>query len=447
MRDSIIKIVRRQTDINKRIFRLYLTLVSIAITVFFIWGLTGGKKEINYDRVIKDYQKQDIREYLESADGICGLDINQYRIDLNQIYEENGEYIYKYPDGKIARLTLRKEVQDILKKRLGMYRIPFSAAVVMEAPTGRILGMYEDGELKNKYSMNMTFKAASVFKIITMETLLSEKKIDTNATMCYFGGKRRLTRRHLIENPGKDNRCLVVDRALGHSANVIFARLAYKYLDREILSNHTSLFGFFESIPVEFEVEKSRIEIPDSREELAYTAAGFGETYISPLHGAIISSIVANDGIYVKPTIIDRIEDENENVLYESSKGEIREVFTRQVAASLKEMMRYTVTEGTAHKFFARRRPVDFIKDIKVAGKTGSIADRNGSYTEYNWFVGFAPLDDPKYVISVLTVNSEDISARATLYARYILDDLFKTNSLVVKKSPSSHRKRLLGIK
>jgi len=448
MRDSIIKIVRRRTDAHKRIFRVYLTFVSILITVIFIWGLTNIKKEIRYnDAIVGSYQEEDILEHLENANGICGLDIRQYKIDFDKIYEENGEFLYKYSDGNIARLTLRGDVQEILRKRLDMYRLPFTAAIVMDAHSGKILGMYEKNSNKNEYSINKTFKPASVFKVVTMESLLSEKGIDTDATMCYFGGKRRLERKHLIENPKRDNRCMTVDKALGHSANVIFARLAYKHLDREILSNHISLFGFFESIPVEFDVEKSTIELPESREELAYTAAGFGETYISPLHGAVISSIVANDGIYIKPSIIERIEDENENILYESGRSEIREVFGKDVAAKLKKMMTYTVSEGTAHKFFARRRPVDFIKDIKVAGKTGSLADKGEKYTEYNWFVGFAPVDNPKYVISVLTVNSEEISARATLYARYILEDLFKTNSVVIKKSNTSHKKRLLGVK
>ncbi|MGC8926371.1 MAG: penicillin-binding transpeptidase domain-containing protein [Myxococcota bacterium] len=446
MRDSIIKIVRRHTETGKRIFRFYLIFLSILITVVFIWGLTNVKRDIRIDkRIIEDFENKSIEEHFQEIDGICGIDISQYKIEPTKIVFENGEYIYRYPDKKIAHLTIVPEMQNILKKNLETYSLPFAGAIVLDASTGKILAMYEKRR-DSRYSIFRTYKAASVFKIITMESLLSEKNINTDEQMCYYGGKRSIERRHLIENPKKDHKCLNINKALGHSANVIFARLAYRYLDREILRNHTTNFGFFESIPVEFEVERSNINIPSEREELAYTAAGFGETYISVLHGAIIASIVANNGIYVKPSIIEQIEDDEQNILYQHIRTEFKEVFSKDVANRLKEMMRYTITEGTAHKFFAKRRPVDFIREIPVAGKTGSIADKGSNYTEYNWFVGFAPVDNPKYVISVITINSENISARATLYAKNILNDLFKIKTTKYKLSDGKSGE-ILGIR
>ncbi len=444
MRDSIIKIVRQNTEKGKRIFRFYLFFIAIIITLSSVWGFFGIKTDPPIEKIIINYvEDDDINEYFESQNMVCGIDFSSYRIDPEKIYVEDDEYLYKLSDNYIARLTLRSDVQKILKKNMDIYNIPFVAAVVMEASTGKIVGLYEKKSDGSPYSIFKTYKAASIFKVITMETLLSEKNISTDEKMCYHGGKRSLNRNHLIENPRKDYRCMEIDRALGFSANVIFARLAYRYLDREILSDHITRFGFGEILPVEFNVEKSHIIIPMEREELAYTAAGFGETYISPIHGAVITSIVANNGVYIKPTLINEILDANENVLYSHSRIELRTVFSEDVASKLKKMMRVTVSEGTAHKFFARKRPIDFVKEIPLAGKTGSIADRGSKYTEYNWFVGFAPVDKPEYVISVLSINSENISARATLYARHILDDLFKdTKKISVYRS---HKKKIIG--
>ncbi|MCX7958220.1 MAG: penicillin-binding transpeptidase domain-containing protein, partial [Deltaproteobacteria bacterium] len=248
-----------------------------------------------------------------------------------------------------------------------------------------------------------------------------------------------------IENPRKDYRGMEINKALGYSANVIFARLAYRYLDKELLNEHASLFGFGEKLPVEIDTEISYINLPQEREELSYTAAGFGDTFISPLHGAIIASIIANRGIYIKPTIIEDIRDRDENILYSHSISQIRRVVSEETAEKLSEMMRYTVKEGTAHKFFARRKPVDFITDIPVSGKTGSLAEKSGNYKEYNWFVGFAPENNPRYVISVLTINSESISARAVAYARKILDDLFSQKKPSKAISKNSNRKDYLS--
>lgn len=446
MRDSIIKIVRRRTDSGKKIFRLYLTLIALIISVLFIWGLTNIKKDLELDsKIIDQFEYKDATSYLESKDAICGLNINNYLINLPDIYESDGEYFYRYADGNIAKLTIDARVQEILKRRLNTYKLPFTAAVIMEPQSGKILGIYEVSDGNNEYSILKTYKTASIFKIITMESLLSANMINPSKKMCYHGGKRRLNRRLLVENPRKDYRCMEINKALGYSANVIFARLAYRYLDREMLGYHSSLFGFGEKLPVEFDVETSHIEIPQEREELAYTAAGFGDTYISPLHGAVIASIVANKGIYIRPAIIDEIRDSSDNILYSHTTTEIRTVTDANTASELEAMMKTTVREGTAHKFFARRVPVNFIKDIPVAGKTGSLAEKNGGYTEYNWFVGYAPEKNPRYVISVLTINSESISARAVLYARRILDDLFTQDKIKLVYSKNRLKKRFLA--
>ncbi len=429
MRDSVIKIVRRRTNSGIKIFRFYLTFIAFVVSVLFIWGLTNVKRDLSInEKLIERFEYNNLNDYLSSKDAICGLDISDYRIELSGIFESNGEYYYKYKDGKTAKLTLDRNIQEILKKRLSAYNLPFAAAVIMDAQSGKITGLYEVRDPSSSYSILKAYRTASVFKVITMETLLSTGRINPSDEMCYHGGKRRLNRNLLIENPKKDYRCMEINKALGYSANVIFARLAYRYLDRELLNEHTSLFGFGEELPVEFDTETSSINTPLQREELAYTAAGFGETYISPVHGAVIASIVANRGIYIKPTIIEEITDNEENILYSHTTSEIRRVMSGDVADKLSEMMSYTVKEGTAHKFFAKRRPVDFISEVPVAGKTGSLAEKEGNYTEYNWFVGFAPKKNPRYVISVLTINSESISARAVVYARRILDDLFGGN-------------------
>lgn len=434
MRDSVIKIVRKTTERGRRIFRFYLTFVSFLVFLTFIWGLTNIRRDFDLDsKIIEQFEDRDLESYIDSTDGVCGIDLSKYKIDINNIYEKDQRYYYRFEDST-ALLTLDSSVQNILKRRLSVYNLPFAAAIVMEAQTGRILGMYETGDL-NTYSIKKAYRSASIFKVITMETLLSEKNINPDEVMCYHGGKRRLNRNLLIENKRRDYRCMPIEKALGHSANVIFARLAYRYIDREMLINHSHLFGFSDEIPFELDVEKSHIEVPEDREELAYTAAGFGETYITPLGGAIIASIIANRGNYIGPAIIKEIRDRDNNLIYSHTPQLIRKVMDEEVAARLTDMMRYTVTEGTAHKYFARRRPVDFIREIPVAGKTGSLAEKEGPYREYNWFVGFAPANNPEYVISVLTINSENISARAVLYARMILEDLFvKEKKMIVKK-------------
>lgn len=446
MRDSVIKVVYRKSIYGKKVFRFYLTFIAFVVSVLFVWGLTNSKRDYKIEeRIVERFEYPDINSYLNSKDAVCGLNLSDYKIDIYNIYEVLGEYYYKFEDGNVAKLTLDSGIQEILKKRLSVYNLPFAAAIVMEPRSGRILGMYEHKSSNNEYSILKTYKAASIFKIVTMGALLSTGKVDPSAEMCYHGGKRRLNRNLLIENPKKDYRCMEINKALGFSANVIFARLAYRYLDRDILNEHSRMFGFGERLPVEFDVDISQVDAVEDREELAYTAAGFGDTFISPIHGAVIASIIANKGIYIKPTIIDKILDNEGNELYSHMPLVLRRVVGEDISNKLSEMMRYTIKEGTAHKFFSRGKPVDFIREVPLAGKTGSLADKVGSYTEYNWFVGFAPENNPKYVISVLTINSESISARAVVYARKILDDLFGSDGFKKVSARFSGKRQYLS--
>ena len=73
--------------------------------------------------------------------------------------------------------------------------------------------------------------------------------------------------------------------------------------------------------------------------------------------------------------------------------------------------------QGTARSSFVKgsRRVLPF----EVAGKTGTLAQRD-PYLHYNWFVGFAPADNPRVAFSVV-VGSEGPSVKAAALARDVL--------------------------
>ncbi len=69
---------------------------------------------------------------------------------------------------------------------------------------------------------------------------------------------------------------------------------------------------------------------------------------------------------------------------------------------------------------------LDATRDVAIAGKTGSLADRD-PFRDYSWFVGFAPADRPQIVVASVVVNGRLWRVRAPQVARDALEAYFTT--------------------
>jgi cell division protein FtsI/penicillin-binding protein 2 len=322
-----------------------------------------------------------------------------------------------------ATLTLDARLQERLERSLESYRVPWGATVLLEPRTGRVLALAEHSRAepgRKGFALAAVAPAASVFKIVTAAALLEKGAAD--GEVCWHGGKRRLDPRLLRDDPRRDRRCSSLTSAFGHSTNVVFAKLADRDLDPSTLRSMAERFGF--NAPIEFQrpVETSTARIPDDPFAAANTAAGFGAVKLSPLHGALLAAIVANGGVFVPPVLVD----DARGAPLPLPGAPVR-VVDEQVAAKLAEMMRETVTAGTARKAF--RRPASPLRGIAVAGKTGSLADRS-PFRDYSWFVGYAPADDPQIAVATLVVNDRLWHARAPTVAKEALEAYFASRTL-----------------
>jgi peptidoglycan glycosyltransferase len=329
---------------------------------------------------------------------------------------EAGRYVAPLGAGR-AVLTMVPELQGRIQKLLADYRVPWAAAVLVEPSTGRVLAMAEHSQREpaaRALSLKARAPAASVFKIVTSSALLS-RGFEPDAEVCYHGGRHRLQRGNLADDPRRDRRCLSLSAALGHSANVVFAKLADRALNAELLRAEARRFLFDTAIPFAEPVEISRADIPDDPFALATTAAGFGDVRLSPLHGALLAAIVANGGVFVPPDVVDSAEG-----AVAPPRPEARRVLDARIADALASMMRTTVTEGTARQFFRDRRPRSPLKGLSVAGKTGSLAQAS-PYRDYSWFVGFAGGDRPRVAFAVLVENDRQWRVKAPYVAREAL--------------------------
>ncbi len=121
---------------------------------------------------------------------------------------------------------------------------------------------------------------------------------------------------------------------------------------------------------------------------------------------------IANGGILYVPHIVSQIKDADGKVSTIAPEV-IRDHFLApDILRIVREGMRQTVTEGTAQAL--NELPV------AVAGKTGTAEFGNDKKTQ-GWFEAFAPYDDPRIAIIVLTEGQEEHGYNAVPITKEIL--------------------------
>jgi len=349
------------------------------------------------------------------AEALPAPALGQARLDPT-----TGRYVAPYGAGK-AVLTLSARLQEKLTRTLQQYAVPWGVTVLLEPATGRVLAMAEHSRVEpgaTGLALRALAPAASIFKVVTAAALL-EQGVSPGEEVCFHGGRRRLDPRLLTDDPRRDRRCTTLETAFGKSTNVVFAKLADRGLSAEGLRDAASRFLFNTSIPFARALEPSTARIDEDPFQLANTAAGFGPVRLSPLHGAVLAAIVANDGVFMPPVLVDQVE----GAPAPAASGPVR-VVAPEVAEALQEMMRGTVTDGTARKAFRRARSA--LRGVQVAGKTGSLSDKPPlPFRDYTWFVGYAPADHPEVAVATVIVNERTWRVHAPAVAREALEAYF----------------------
>jgi cell division protein FtsI/penicillin-binding protein 2 len=307
------------------------------------------------------------------------------------------------------------------------YRVPYGAFVALEPDTGRILALTEfsrEGPDLPDFCGRATYPAASIIKIVTAAAALGTGKVSPSTQIRYEGNPYRLYRRKISPKNGRrEHNIATLAEALGQSNNVAFAKIGVDTVGVERFEVALEAFGFNRPIDFDFRLQESRATVPRERYPLARTAAGFGEIYLSPVHAALIAAAVGNQGVMMQPYVVDSLEDAGGTVLYKAAPAPFERTMPGVVAQQVAEMMVKTVTAGTSAKVF-RRYARKLRRNIGVAGKTGSLTGQNPP-GKYEWFVGFAPVENPKIAVASLVVNHQIWHIKGAYVAQEVMKEFF----------------------
>jgi peptidoglycan glycosyltransferase len=184
--------------------------------------------------------------------------------------------------------------------------------------------------------------------------------------------------------------------ALTVSCNTAFALLGIE-LGEDKVRESAQAFGLDgEGFDIPLAVVDSHVgDIADDA-ALGQTSIGQRDVRMTPLQAAMVAAAVANDGSIMAPYLVDQVRAPDLAVLDRTEPEEFRRATSADVAAQLTEMMVSVVENGSG-----RRARID---GVRVAGKTGT-AQVGGEAADHNWFIGFAPADDPKIAVAVFVAN------------------------------------------
>lgn len=320
-------------------------------------------------------------------------------------------------------------LQQFMLDNLNQSTAQYIAIVAMDPASGRILSMvgYDKTNQYNNPCVDNRFPAASVFKIVTAAAAIERCNFNSGSTLKYNGRKHTLYKSQLKDQTNRYTNRITFRDSFAQSVNPVFGKIGALYLGKTVLENYAAAFGFNRNIDFEIPVAPSSIYLSDEPYQWAEVASGFNqETTLSPLHGALITSAILNQGRLVEPTIVDQITDETGQVIYRSHLITLNQAITPKASKVVNNLMKATIRTGTCRTAFRGYRKDQILSKLNIGGKTGSI-DNKAHDARYDWFVGFAEEKDGpgKLVISVIVAHEKYIGTRASQYARMAMKQYF----------------------
>jgi penicillin-binding protein A len=316
-----------------------------------------------------------------------------------------------------AELTLDAKLQHAADDLLKDAGAQAAAIIVVDARTSEVLVFTERGRNGSPgLLLNARAPAASVFKLVTTAALFEHTKLTPRDEVCIVGGERGVERRHLEVPKSGDIRCAPFSQALGHSRNAAYAQLVTRHLLRSDLVELAESIGFNGKIPFDAGVPLGQLKVPYNDLDFARTATGFENSTLSVLGGAYLAGIVAHGGLAPRYRIVRRAGE------YEAPEEPefTGRLLSATTARRLARMMEVTVRGGTAQHAFADEDGDRYLGAMRVAGKTGTLKPSASAPTS-SWFVGFAPVDSPQLIVSVLLQNGGVWRRKAAEVARDLL--------------------------
>lgn len=351
-------------------------------------------------------------------------------------------------EGNSIELTIDRDIQSIaeeeLKKGILKTKARSGFAIVMDPNSGEILAMtsypqydpnnyanYSPWERRNRAIIDL-FEPGSVMKVFIISAGIEERLVSPQTRVFCENGLYRVHDRKFKEAHHKKYGTLTVEEVLKYSSNIGAIKVG-ELLGKRKLYEYLTDFGFGKKTDIGFPGEvKGIVPSPKELTPVRLSTVSFGQGIsVTPLQLIRGFSAVINGGYLIKPILIKRILDEDNNTIWVNQKEIQRRVISENTSKILKEILRKAVIEGTGKEAE--------VTGLEVIGKTGTAQKpgRRGYLDEYYAsFIGAFPKDNPKYAILVGVDAPKGIA-----YGGYVAAPIFREIAKKIVEFQGGERK------
>lgn len=338
--------------------------------------------------------------------------------------------------------NIQYQAEKILTQAVKKYQADSGSIVIMDPQTGKILAMAGepafDPNKFNEVSQNnqnvfnnpviaKPWEPGSVFKPLIMAAAINEGKVQPD-TEGVFSNMVTVDSYEIHTSTDQAYGRETMTQVLENSDNVAMVWVS-EQLGKDLEYKYVKDYGFGRKSGIELDTESPGDVLDVKRWSNTQRATiSFGQGIaVTPLQLAAAISSIANGGKLMKPYIVQEVIASDGRKDFRQPQ-EVKRVLNEDTAQKVRDMMVSVVVNGHGKKAA--------VSGYKVAGKTGTAQvpkPGGGYYTDRHIgsFIGFAPADDPKFVMLVRldqpkNVDWAESSAAPTFgeMAKWLLDYL-----------------------
>jgi stage V sporulation protein D (sporulation-specific penicillin-binding protein) len=319
----------------------------------------------------------------------------------NKVAERGGAIVMNVNTGAIIAMAVKDDFDP---------NDPFTVTDKTEA--AKIAAMPEGAErtaalntaLQKQWRNKMisdTYHPGSVFKMITGSAGLEEGVVTENSHFNCTGSLTVAgTTIHCWKRGGHGDETFV--QGLCNSCNPVFMTIGLR-LGANNFFKYFQAFGFTARTGIDLPGEprdySSMYYTPDQLNPVELATSAFGQSFsITPIQMITAAAAVANGGYLVTPHVVSQIVDDSGNIVKEVGTSVKRQVISTDVSKRMAAILKQNATTGTAKN--------GYIPGYRIGGKTGTsqkteVKNKTGKDAYIASYCGFAPADDPQYIMLV----------------------------------------------
>ena len=264
-------------------------------------------------------------------------------------------------------------------------------------------GTYRDIQWKNK-TITELYYPGSVFKVITAAMGVDSGKA-TYYTTLNCSGAYSVAKQTYHCAGRKAHGAQNLAEALRNSCNIYFVQLGQR-VGSSLFYDYFDAFGFTERTGVDLPNETSFMQYYSKSRlgEVELASSAFGQAMaVTPLQVCTAISAAVNGGYLVTPHVVDKITDQNGNVVQEIGTKIRRQVISESASETIRQIMEFEVGDGTQGGGGNA-----YVAGYRIGGKSGTSEQLNmdrradGDYKKVASFAAVLPANDPEILVYVM---------------------------------------------